>query len=231
MDKVLAQKLKTLTILYAEDEEGIRKNIADSLRYYAKDVIEASDGKEAYKLYKKHSPDIIYTDIMMPYMDGVELVAKIRKTDSKTPIVMVTAHTDKEYLLRAVELHLEQYIIKPISLKELKKSLEKCIHVINLQHSIQADLPDNYKYDFDKKILTHHENEVKLTKKEVIFFELLLQNRHRVVSYVEIENHVWGDDIMTDLALKSLIRNIRAKFPKKYITNLSGVGYKLNFNI
>lgn len=229
MDKILAQKLKTLTILYAEDEEGIRKNVADSLRYYAKEIIEAKNGKEAYELYEKHKPNIVYTDVMMPLLDGVELAQKIREKDSKTPIVMITASTDKEYLLRAVELHLEQYIVKPINLKELKKSLEKCIHVINQNQSITKELPDGYMYDFDNKTLTQNGTPIKLTKKEVAFFELLLQNTHRVVSYTELQNYVWGDDVMTDTALKALLRNIRGKFPKQYIKNLSGVGYRLEF--
>ncbi len=229
MDKIALQKLKTLTILYVEDEDGIRKNVADSLRYYAKEVIEARNGKEALELYKKHSPDIIYTDVMMPILDGVEFVEKIRQEDTKIPIVMVTANTDKDYLLRAVELHLEQYIVKPINLKELKKSLEKCVLAINQNHSISKELPDGFKYDFDNKTLTKDGELIKLTKKEVAFFELLLQNTHRVVSYNELQHHVWGDDIMTDTALKALLRNIRAKFPKQYIKNLSGVGYKLEF--
>lgn len=230
MDKILAQKLKTLTILYAEDEEGIRKNVADSLRYYVKEVIEARNGKEAFRLYQKFSPDIVYTDVMMPICDGIELATNIRENDTKTPIVMVTANTDKECLLSAVELHLEQYIIKPINLKELKKSLQRCVNVINENQSITKELPDGFMYDFDNKILTQNAKPIKLTKKEVAFFELLLQNTHRVVSYTELQNHVWGDDIMTDTALKALLRNIRGKFPKHYIKNLSGVGYKLEFS-
>ncbi len=227
MDKIALQKLKTLTVLYAEDEEGIRKNVADSLRYYAKEVIEARNGKEALELYEKHSPDIIYTDVMMPIMDGMELVEKIRQDNIQIPIVMVTANTDKDFLLRAVELHLEQYVVKPINLKELKKSLQKCVEAISKNHSISKELPDGFKYDFDTKTLTQNGNLIKLTKKEVSFFELLLQNTHRVVSYNELQHQVWGDDIMTDTALKALLRNIRAKFPKQYIKNLSGVGYRL----
>jgi DNA-binding response OmpR family regulator len=227
MDKILLEKLKTLTILYVEDEEGIRKKISDSLRYYAKEVIEAVNGEEGLALYYDKKPDIIFTDIMMPLMDGIELVKTIRKEDSKTPIIMVTAHTDKEYLLSAVELHLEQYIVKPINLKDLKTSLEKCLTVISEHHSVQRELPDGYCYDFDHKTLTYKEKEIKLTKREIAFFELLLQNKNRIVTYDELQNNIWEDDVMTDAALKSLIRNIRHKFPKGYIKNLSGIGYRL----
>lgn len=227
MDKILLEKLKTLTILYVEDEEGIRKKISDSLRYYASKVIEASNGEEALRLYHEKKPDIIFTDIMMPKMDGIELVRTIRQEDSKTPIVMITAHTDRDYLLSAVELHLEQYIVKPINLKELKDSLSKCVAVISQNHAVAKELPCGYSYDFDHKILTCEGKEIKLTKREIAFFELLLQNKNRIVTYDELQNYIWEDDVMTDAALKSLIRNIRNKFPKDYIKNLSGIGYRL----
>ena len=231
MDKIFLEKLKTLTILYAEDEEGIRRKISDSLRYYAKDVIEAENGEVALRLYKKYKPDILFTDIMMPKLDGIELVRAIRKDDDKTPIVIITAHTDKEYLLRAVDLHLEQYIIKPINLTDLKNALQKCLDVISKNHAFIRDLPSGYSYDFDNKVLTCRDEVIKLSKKEIVFLELLIQNRHRVVTYSELQNYIWQDEIMSDDALKSLVRNIRHKFPKDYIKNLSGVGYKLNDKI
>ncbi len=231
MDKIFLEKLKTLTILYAEDEEGIRKKISDSLRYYVKSVIEAQNGERALQLYREKKPDILFTDIMMPKLDGIELVRTIRKDDVKMPIVIITAHTDKEYLLRAVDLHLEQYIIKPINLTDLKNALQKCVDVISKNHAFMRDLPGDYSYDFDSKVLTCRDKVIKLSKKEIAFFELLIQNRHRVVTYSELQNYIWQDEIMSDDALKSLIRNIRHKFPKDYIKNLSGIGYKLNDQI
>ena len=228
MDKISLEKLKTLTILYAEDEEGIRKKITNSLGYYAKEVIEASNGEEALRLYREKKPDIIFTDIMMPKMDGIEFVKEIRKENVEIPIVILTAHTDKKYLLSAIDLYLEQYIIKPINLKDLKNSLERSLSVISKNHSISKKLPQDCSYDFDTKILTCKEQDVKLNKKEINLFELLLHNQHRVVTYKELQDHIWGDDYMSDDALKSLVRNIRQKLPKDYIQNLSGVGYKIN---
>lgn len=227
MDKISLEKLKTLSILYVEDEERIRKKMSDSLKYYAKEVYEAPNGKIALKIYHEKKPDIIYTDILMPQMDGVELVKKIREEDTETPIVMVTAHTDKEYLLSAVELHLEQYIVKPINLNDLKNSLQKCVAVITANHAVSKELPCGYSYDFDNKTLTCKDEKIKLSKKEIALFELLLHNHHRVVSYAELQEYVWEDDFMTDAALKALMRNIRQKLPKGYIKNFSGIGYRL----
>jgi len=228
MDKLTLAKLKTLTILYVEDEEGIRKKISDSLRYYANAVIEAENGEEAYRLYLEKEPDMLYTDIMMPKVNGIELVKRIRQTDKEIPIVMITAYTDKDYLLNVVDLYLEQYIVKPINLRDLEHSLEKCLDTILKYHSCSKALPEGYRYDFDTKQLSLNGEDISLSKKEILFFELLLYHSHRVVTYAEIEASVWEEGDMTEEALKSLVRNMRQKLPKGYIKNLSGIGYRLN---
>ena len=130
MTKNVLEKLQNLTLLYAEDEVGIRENIADSLRYYVKEVYEVNDGEEGYELYLEKTPDIILTDIRMPNVNGIEFIKKIRQTNKNIPVVMITAHTDKEYLLDAIELHMEKYIVKPIDLDKLFEKLIKIIYMI-----------------------------------------------------------------------------------------------------
>lgn len=226
MDKELKEKLKTLTLLYVEDEEGIRKNIADSLRYYLKDVYEASNGEEGYLIYKEKTPNIILSDIHMPILNGIEFIKKIRQNDRSTPVVMITAHTDKEYLLEAVELHMEKYLVKPIELDLLFEVLAQCVKMLEINKIIKLNIDDNYSYDFDKKELYYKNENVILNKKEMLFFEVLIKNQNRVTTYEELQNEVWGDDIMTDSALRSLVRNLRKKLPTDIIMNLSGLGYR-----
>lgn len=227
MNEDFLEKLKTLTILYAEDEEGIRKNISDSLTYYVKDVLEASNGREAYNIYKEKKPDIILSDIHMPVMDGIEFVKKIRAEDRKTPVVMITAHTDRKYLLEAVELHMEKYIVKPIEFDELFGILEKCINILEINNITTLKVDNNYSYDYDRKELFYKDEVIILNKKEMNFLELLIRNQNRVVTYEELQEYVWCDDVMTDSALRSLVRNLRKKIPTDMIFNLSGIGYRL----
>lgn len=226
MTKEILEKLQSLTLLYAEDEEGIRKNIADSLRYYVKDVIEVANGDEAFKQYEQKKPDIILTDIHMPILNGIEFIKKVRAINRDIPVVMITAHTDKEYLLEAVELHMEKYIIKPLDLEILLEVLEKCVLILNTNQKIVLKVDENYSYDYDKKELRFKNQSVILNKKEMYFFEVLISNQNRIVTYEELQEKVWGDDIMTDSALRSLVRNLRKKLPTDLICNLSGVGYK-----
>jgi len=227
VDKLITKKLKTLSVLYVEDEAEIRMNIADTLSFYVKEVIQAKDGKDGLKLYKQRKPDIIISDILMPVMDGIEMVQKIRLDDKKTPIVMITAHTETDYLLSAVKLHLEQYLVKPVSLPDILESLHTCIEKISSNHAIVCDLPKGYHYDFDHKLLTYEKIVIKLKKKEIQFFELLLENTQRVVTYEELQEFVWGDRVMTDNGLRSVVKKKKKKLPVDIITNLSGVEYKL----
>jgi DNA-binding response OmpR family regulator len=227
MDKALKMQLHSLRILYAEDELKIRKPIADTLRFYVKEVAEAEDGQEAWKIYETFKPDIILCDILMPKMNGIEFIQKVRDIDRATPIVMITAHTEKEYLLRAVKLHLEQYLIKPVTLEDIFAALKTCVEQICQNRALVHDLPNGYHYDIDHKILTFCNEEIKLSRKQIDFLEMLIHNRHRVVTYNELQYEVWKDDVMTDNAIRSLVLSLRKKLPRTLIVNLSGIGYKL----
>lgn len=227
MDTLALQGLKSLTVLYVEDEDHIREKIADTLKYYVKKVISAKNGQEGYDKYLEEKPNIILTDILMPIMDGIEMVQLIRHIDIEIPIVMITAHTEKEYLLDAVKLHLENYIVKPVVLSNLLNVLQVCLEKINTTQALKCELPEGYCYDIDYKQLSYLGQNIKLSKKEILFFELLMRNLHRIVSYEELQSEVWGDDVMTDNAVRSLVNGLRKKLPKNIVSNLSGIGYKL----
>jgi len=98
-----------LTLLYVEDDEIIRQNAVEYLSNYCQKVFWAKDGQEALLVYKDKKPNIIITDIEMPRLNGLEMAKRIRKKDKKTPIIIATAFTEKEYLLQAVELQLVKF--------------------------------------------------------------------------------------------------------------------------
>ena len=123
--------LKTLTILYAEDDETIRKSMEKILKKVFKDVISCVDGKEGienYLLYTNEMDivfDAIVTDIRMPNMDGLQMAAEIRKLNSDIPIIMTTAHGESSYMLEAIKIGVSGYILKPIDAKELILTIQK----------------------------------------------------------------------------------------------------------
>lgn len=220
-------KLKDCKLLFVEDEEKIRQHTASSLRYLVGNVKEASNGIEALDIMKDFTPDIIISDLEMPEMNGVEFIKELRKTNKDVCIIVLTAHTNSEYLLELIDMHIEHFIIKPMNFEKLLDALQKCEKKLSEQKNIGRELPLGYSYDEDKKILTYESNEIKLTRKEILFLELLFNNSFRVVSYDEIDNYVWEDSVMTDGSIRSLVKNLRKKLPKNLIENLSGVGYKL----
>ncbi len=220
------EKFNDFTILYIEDDEGVRAVNFRILKRMFKDAYEASDGMEGYKLYLDKKPDIILTDIKMPKMDGIELSKKIREKDSTVKIIISTAFSDEKYLLDAVELGLERYLVKPLTKRNLIPALEKA--VINIDRAKKLYFKDDFYYNFSNNFFYHNENEIDMTKKELCLLRLLVKNRDRVVTYNMIEQEVWEDDYMSINSLRTTIGFLRKKLPSNIIKNISNMGYKLN---
>ncbi|RXK01104.1 DNA-binding response regulator [Arcobacter sp. CECT 8986] len=220
--------LKELNILFVEDEDIIRQKTVSTLKYIVANVKEASNGVEAIEVLKTFCADIIITDLHMPDMDGVEFIKKIREHNKNICIIVQTAYTTEKYLLELIDMHIEKYLVKPISLEKLIEALEYSLDSVSNFKITHKQLPNGYEYDWNQKILIHNKNLIALTKKEILFLELLFKNINNITSYEELQNEVWQDVVMTDNALRSLVRNLRKKLPKDFIVNLSGVGYKVS---
>ncbi len=220
------KNLKNYTVLYAEDEKGTRENIAELLKMIFKKVFVAENGNDAYELYLKHMPDLVITDVKMPGLDGIELAKEIRKISSSTQIIIISAYTDIEYMLSAVELSLIRYIVKPLTEAKLNRALE--IFLQNKEKKNIHKLAEGWIYNEDKHLVIDNEgNEHKLTKKENRLLKLLIE-KDRTVDYKEIETYVWGyDDAMSQNALRLLAKNLRKKLPEGLIQNIHAVGYRL----
>ncbi len=216
---------KDLNILYAEDEDFIRENVVEALEFMSINVTAVTNGEEAYEEYLKIKPDIIIADIEMPKMDGLELAQKIRKIDNDTQIVIATAYTNTEYFVKAVELNLVKYLLKPITLIDLKETLLICLNNIKGSKNIKY-FNENDFYDFKEQNLIVDGLEKKLDFHERQFLELLLKYSNHMVSYEQIEVTIWEEG-MSSAALRSFVRNLRQKLPKDVIVNISKTGYKI----
>ena len=218
---------KNIKILYIEDDEIARENGLEYLENFFENIYEARDAIIALQLYEKHKPDIIITDIQMPKLNGLEFVKRIRQKDKKTQIIIITAFSDKDYLLKAIELGLVKYLVKPVREKEFEEALFLCINALERNESNIVKLDEFTFFDtFNKNLISNNEI-VKLRAKELDFLELLIKNKNRYVTYEEIENYVWDDSVMTKDALKTLVKNIKTKIPKDLILNLTNSGYKI----
>ncbi len=219
---------KNIKILYVEDDEIARENGVEYLQNFFEQIYAASDAIIALQLYEKHQPDIIITDIQMPKLNGLEFVKRIRQKDKKTQIIIITAFCDKDYLLKAIELGLVKYLVKPVKEKEFEEALFLCVNSLQEDVTNIVKLDINSYFDSFNKNLIIDDEIIKLRTKELIFLELLIKNKNRYVSYEEIENYVWSDSVMTKDALKTLVKNLKSKIPKDLILNLTNSGYKID---
>ena len=224
MDDKMLKKLSQYRVLYAEDDVGVRKNVYELLSLLFKEVYLANDGEEAYKLFLQHTPDLIITDIKMPHLSGIELAKKIRQNDKKAHIIIITAYTEVDFMLEAIELSLLRYIVKPITEPKLFDALEKFLQAKEKAY-LQEIAPDWF-YDHLQKIIVNEGNMYELTKKEAKLIELLLE-KDSIITYEEIEQNLWETEYMSLNALRLMIKNLRKKLPEGTLKNIQGIGYKL----
>ena len=221
MNDTVLNQLKDYTLLFVENEKGIRENFGEFFNLLFKDVYIASDGTEALELYKKNKPNLIITDIKMPNMDGIELVKKIRENDKDISIVIISAHIDVGFLLSSIPLNLIEYIVKPLTQEKLFNIFD-----IFLSNNSSKQIL-GFKFDRDKN-QTEVDGEIfDLSLKESLFIEKLL-DKNRIVSYDEIECDIWDGKSMSQNALRLFIKNLRKKLPKDFVKNVSNQGYILN---
>ena len=224
MNEELLKELKNISILCVEDEDGIRQTIVSTLKYYFKEVYEACDGNEGYELYEYYKPKIVLTDIQMKDCNGLELVKKIREKDNDTMIIMLTAHSNEEYLMELINLNINHFILKPLNSKKLMDALEKY-----LQKAIKPILLcEDLVLDSQKRELIYKKEQIiHLRKREKDFLQLLYNKNGAILKYEEIEFELWNDKEMTSHALKSFIKELRNKMPVNVIKNVPQEGYNL----
>lgn len=223
----LKEILQKLSILYIEDDIETRKNVTNILRVMFKAVYEADNGIEGFDIYKKKSPDIILTDIEMPEMDGIEFIKEIRENDTKTQIIIMSAYDDTKYLLEAIKLKLEDYIIKPFSYTKLINVLKVSTQKFIESESYDIEFSNGIIYKVNDNLIINESYEESLTLQEGLLLNLLIKNRDKLVTYEMIEESVWRDKEMSIGALRTLINRVKNKLGKDSISSKSGVGYKL----
>lgn len=117
--------LKNMRILYVEDDEDIRQLMEQKLRRYAGELIVAKNGRQGLEFFEKFSPDLVVSDVQMPEMNGLDMAKAIKAIDRSAPIILTTAFNEIDYLLQAIEIGIDGYVIKPIRYDLLLEALNK----------------------------------------------------------------------------------------------------------
>lgn len=219
--------LSKLVILFVEDEDDLREALESAIGDEFAKFITARDGDDGLKKFKKYKPDIVITDIMMPVMDGLGMAKEIKKLSKQTPVVILSAFSEKERLLGAIDVGIDKYLIKPIDPDALLRALSVLAKEL-LAHNDSVELGFGYQFDKNRRVLVKEGVTIFLTKKELLFISVLVKNLGVFVLHDEIKKSVWTNKKVTDSAIRTFIKRVREKTDKEFIKNIPGLGYKIN---
>lgn len=219
--------LKEKSVLFAEDDMITRVQMTEILGILFAKVYTACDGEEAYKIFEEESPDIIITDIKMPKRDGINLIKRIRQSNYKIPIILMTSFAEQKLLLDAANLSIDGYLVKPVELEKLTFAVCKAIQRTNKKEGLIA-LGRNLFYNSATKELYQNGIVVTLGVKEQELLVLLLHNRDRTITKEEIGRKLWPIDPICESAIKNIILRLRKKLGLDIIISVRGIGYRLD---
>ena len=224
-------KTNDLTLLYVEDDAALREQFVRVLKSRFKELYEAADGKQALELYTAHSPDMIVMDINLPYIDGLEVIEKIRRSNEHTPVVIMSAYSDQEKLFKAVKLGLSDYLIKPVPLKKLYTVLDSMAEKYKnkIDSNNLVPLRNEYIWKKEEKELCYRDETITLTKRERVLLECMMHQLNKVVTFDSITDLIWEDEEQSVVysSLSHLLKRLRKKLPEELIENIYGEGYRI----
>ena len=227
-------------VLVAEDEASIREFVVINLKRNGYDVVEASDGAQAIEKYKACNGDIdvAILDIMMPYVDGLEVCKQLRAMNANLGIIMLTAKTQEMDKVSGLLIGADDYVTKPFSTSELMARVD----VLYRRVEMSAGLADNsranvitsgeFELNMRNRTLTKNGVPIELTQVEFQIMEYFFTNQDAALSRTDILEKVWGSDYFGEEKIVDVnIRRLRMKVeddpsaPKNLLT-MWGVGYK-----
>lgn len=218
--------LSKLTVLFVEDEDDLREALQSAIGDEFAKFITARDGEDGLKKFKKYKPDIVVTDIMMPILDGLSMTKEIKHISKQTPVIILSAFSEKERLLQAIDVGVDKYLIKPIDPDVLLGALKHLSQELFFHNDI-IELGFGYQFDKSRRVLVKEGETIFLTKKELLFISVLVKNLGVFVLHEDIKKSVWTNKKVTDSAIRTFIKRVREKTDKDFIKNIPGLGYKI----
>jgi two-component system KDP operon response regulator KdpE len=226
--------LKNKTILVVDDEERMARFIRLNLEHDGFQVVEAYRGVQALQQYRDSLPDLVLLDIMMPDIDGFEVLSMLREI-SNVPVIMLTAKGEEDDRVRGLELGADDYITKPFSPRELVSRVRAVLRRTesgsnDSQEVIEVD--EHLKIDFSRREIWLDGELVKLRPTEYRLLYHLVKNAGWVLTYDQILSRVWGYEYRDEPHYVRLYVNyLRQKIEKDssnpiYILTERGVGYR-----
>ena len=224
-------------ILVVDDEPSVTDLIAYNLRKSLYDVRIAADGREALRLVREYSPDLILLDLMIPEVDGLDVCREIRRS-SDVPVIMITARGEEVDRVLGLEIGADDYVTKPFSMRELlariKAVLRRAQKVNGEESSSLLHGPGSLLMDVEQRTITVNGAPIELTRLEFDLLHRLLINPGRVLTRERLLEQAWGYEYVGDTrAVDSAVKRLRAKLravsdEADCIESVRGLGYRVN---
>ena len=217
-------------VLVVDDD----KNICEVIKMYLENsgyhVKVANDGREAQEVFSNYKPDLVLLDVMLPYLDGIDVLKWIRR-DSETPVIMITAKGETFDKVLGLELGADDYIVKPFEPKELMARVKAVLRRYTSEGDSKETLSfDNLVIDINSYSVTYKGQEIKMPPKEFELLHFLASNKNRVFTREQLLCEVWGYDYPGDSRTVDVhVKRLREKVAGGDTWQLEtvwGVGYK-----
>ena len=216
-------------ILLIEDDMSINKILAYELRKKGYLVDSLYDGKEAVSKILENDYDLVLIDWMLPYKDGVSIIKEVRQNDYVKPLILLTARSEQEDIIKGLEAGADDYLTKPFHLDELSARIRN----LTLRKFTQNDIVlkcSNLSFNTKTRKADVNDEELSLTRKETGILEYLMLNQGRPVSQEELIEHVWDSSVdnfsnSIRVHISSLRKKLRNALDYDPIHNRIGEGY------
>jgi Response regulators consisting of a CheY-like receiver domain and a winged-helix DNA-binding domain len=217
------------SVLVVEDDETINKMIGAKLKQENFKVFQVFDGEEALLVMDREHIDLIICDVMMPNMDGYELTRELRSVNNRIPILMVTAKSQMEDMERGFQAGTDDYMIKPIHLKEMILRVNALLRRAQIANERKLVI-GNAVLEYDALTVTIEGEAFEMPPKEFYLLFKLLSNPNKIFTRLELMDEIWGMDTeIDDRTIDSHIKKLRRKFEQYSCFNIitiRGIGYK-----
>ncbi len=223
-----------LKILYVEDNKESREQTLKMLKNYFLYIdvaVDGADGLECYNNYfidTNNYYDLIITDISMPNINGIEMSKAIYKINKEQKIIVISAYSDKKYLVDLINIGVEGFLQKPLSFEQISDALSEICKSF-MDYSM-ISLSKNCTYNRLLQELFLDNKKIKLTKNEQKFMEFLIKNYNHTFSVEEIFNYIYYDDPQKNFSIdsiKGLVKRLRKKLPEDLILYNRAIGYSI----
>ena len=224
--------MEKIHVLLVEDEKTLSMIIKDTLEEQGFLISIAFNGEEGLRTFHTQKPDVVVAEVMMPRMDGFEMVRRIRQTDRTTPVLFLTARSGINDVVEGFELGANDYLKKPFSMQELIIRIKALLHkaFVNKEQTNLFEI-GNYLFNAVSQQLSYAGTSQELSHRESEILRRLCEHRNEVVNTQSILLELWGDDsFFNSRSLHVFITKLRHKLSKDErirIVNVRGIGYKL----